>query len=39
MKKRNIGLSLIIVVFCMVSIVLAGENAHWGYTGHEGPEN
>jgi len=39
MKKRNIGLFLIIVVLCMVSIVLAGENAHWGYTGHEGPEH
>ncbi|HSQ86593.1 MAG TPA: carbonic anhydrase [Desulfobacterales bacterium] len=39
MKKRNISLSLIIVVLCMVSTVLAGENAHWGYTGHEGPEH
>lgn len=39
MKKRNIGLSLIIIVLCMVSIVLAGENAHWGYSGPEGPEH
>jgi carbonic anhydrase len=39
MKKRNIGLSLIIVVLCMVSIALAGENVHWGYSGHEGPEH
>lgn len=39
MKKRSIGLSLIIVVLCMISIVLAGEKAHWGYSGHEGPEH
>jgi carbonic anhydrase len=39
MKKRSICLSLIIVVLCMISIVLAGEKAHWGYSGHEGPEH
>ena len=39
MKERSIGLSWIIVVLCMTSIVLAGEKAHWGYSGHEGPEH
>jgi carbonic anhydrase len=39
MKKRSIGLSLIIVVLCMTSIVLAAEKAHWGYSGHEGSEH
>ena len=39
MKKRCFGLSLIIVVLCIPSIVLAGEKAHWGYSGSEGPEH
>ena len=39
MKKRRIDLSLIIVVLGMTSIVLAAEKAHWGYSGHEGPEH
>ena len=39
MKKRNICLSLIIVVSCMKSIVLAGEKTHRGYSGQEGPEH
>jgi carbonic anhydrase len=39
MKKRSICLSLIMVVWCMTSIVLAGEKTHWGYSGHEGPEH
>ncbi|MDJ0991401.1 MAG: carbonic anhydrase family protein [Desulfobacterales bacterium] len=39
MKKRSIVLSLIIVAGCMISIVLAGENVHWGYSGHAGPEH
>ncbi len=38
MKKRSIVLSIILVVL-MTSIVLAGEKAHWGYSGHEGPEH
>ena len=39
MKRLIIGLSLIIAVACMISMALAGENAHWGYSGHEGPEH
>ena len=38
-KKRSIGLSLIIVIWCWASFALAGENAHWGYSGHAGPEH
>ena len=39
MKKRFIELSLVIVVLFITSIVLAGEKAHWGYSGSEGPEH
>jgi carbonic anhydrase len=39
MKKRIIGLLLIIVLLCVTSTILAGEKAHWGYSGHEGPEH
>jgi len=39
MKDRSIGLFLIIVVLGMAPIVLAGEKAHWGYSGPEGPEH
>ena len=39
MTKRSICLSLIMVVWCMTSISLAGEKTHWGYSGHEGPEH
>jgi carbonic anhydrase len=39
MKKRCIELSLVIVVLFITSIVLAGEKAHWGYSGSEGPEH
>ena len=39
MKGLNIGLSLIIVLVCMTSIAIAGDKAHWGYSGHEGPEH
>ncbi|MDM8523605.1 carbonic anhydrase [Desulfococcaceae bacterium HSG8] len=38
MKKRSIALS-VILVFCLTSIVSAGEKAHWGYSGNEGPEH
>jgi carbonic anhydrase len=37
MKKHHIGLSLIIVALSMTSALFAGEKAHWGYSGHEGP--
>ena len=39
MKKRGIGISLIIVVAFMISIALAEQGAHWGYAGPEGPEH
>ena len=39
MKRLNIGLSSIIVLLGMTSIVWGSEAAHWGYTGQEGPEH
>ena len=39
MIKLKFSISLIIVLFCVASIVFAGENAHWGYSGYEGPEH
>ena len=39
MKKQGMGLSLIIVAGCIFSIALAGEDAHWGYSGTTGPEH
>jgi carbonic anhydrase len=39
MKKQSVGLTIVVVFLCMTSIVLAGEKAHWGYSGHEGPEH
>jgi carbonic anhydrase len=39
MKKQSIRFSLIIVAVCMASFVLAAEEAHWGYSGNEGPEH
>ena len=39
MQKKGFGLSLILVGLCMSSMVWAGEKAHWGYSGHEGPEH
>ena len=39
MKRLSIGLSSIIAVLCMTSIVLGSETARWGYTGQEGPEH
>ncbi len=38
MKKRSIALSLIMAGLCMTSVALAKDKAHWGYTGHAGPE-
>ena len=39
MKRFNIGLYLIIAFVSMTSIATADEKAHWGYSGHEGPEH
>ena len=39
MKRLNIVLSLIFVFVCMMSSAIASDKAHWGYSGHEGPEN
>jgi carbonic anhydrase len=39
MKRLHTGLSLIIVLLYMTSSASAGEKAHWGYAGHEGPEH
>lgn len=39
MKKRSICFYLIGIGLCMTSVVLAQGNAHWGYSGHEGPEH
>lgn len=38
MKNISIALSLIVAGLCMASVALAKEKAHWGYSGHEGPE-
>lgn len=37
-RKRSIVLCLMGVGLCLASTVWAGENVHWGYSGHEGPE-
>ena len=39
MKRGIIVLSLIVAGLGMVSIAVAAENAHWGYSGDEGPEH
>ena len=39
MKKKSTVFSLILVGFFMASTALAAETAHWGYSGHEGPEH
>jgi carbonic anhydrase len=39
MKKRIIGAALIIFGLYLIPAVSAGETAHWGYSGHEGPEH
>jgi len=39
MKKRIIGAALIIFGLYLIPTVSAGETAHWGYSGHEGPEH
>jgi carbonic anhydrase len=39
MKKRCIGLCLIIAGLWLTTIVLAEEKSHWDYSGNEGPEH
>ena len=39
MLKEKISKFLIIALVSMTSIAIAAEKAHWGYTGHAGPEN
>ena len=39
MSIKRVGLMSIVTCLGIASLAYAGSKAHWGYTGHEGPEH